>query len=63
MATQILALAILVLTCITGVWTWLKRRLSEKRKIAEEAREEYEEAIKSGDTSRITAALSKLNRL
>jgi hypothetical protein len=61
--TQILAVIGLILTCAIGIWKRFSRIRAEKRKLADEAQKEYEEALKSGDTSRITAALARLNRL
>jgi hypothetical protein len=63
MATQAIALAILVITCIIGVWKKFSRIQKEKRRLADEAKTEYEEAVKSGDVSRISAALNRINRL
>ena len=52
----------LLLTAAIGIWRFVKRLRSQKRKQAEEARKQFEEGIKNADASSITSALDRLNR-
>jgi hypothetical protein len=63
MTTQILAAAILFMTCAIGVWKWIARLKSEKRRIANEAKKKLDSAVDSGDTSTITTAFDSMRRL
>jgi hypothetical protein len=63
MTAQIIVLAILILTCVIGIWKHFSRTAQYRRVEAEKARKEYEDAAKSGDTSRITASLNRMHRL
>lgn len=63
MAMQILVVIGAILTCVIGVWRWIKRIRSEKRKMIDEAQKKYLEAVRDGDTSTATAMLDRINRL
>jgi len=63
MAQSILAIIGSVLAIIIGLWRYFGRRNAEKRKQAEQARKDLEDAEKNGDISGITSAVDDINRL
>ena len=63
MGNAILTVIALVLSCVIGVWKLFSRRNEYKRKQAEQAKKELDEAKKNKDTSGITAAVDDINQL
>lgn len=63
MATQIIALAILIVTCIIGVWKKFSRIQKEKRRLADEAKAKLDSGVSSGNTSDITTGFDHINRV
>ena len=55
------------LAAIAGVVLLILKQIfgkaAAKKKLCDEARREYEDAVKTGDTSAITAAMSRINKL
>ena len=51
MTTQIITLAILILSAIAGLWKYYGRKNAEKRKLADEAGEKLDEAQKNKSKS------------
>jgi membrane protein implicated in regulation of membrane protease activity len=63
MTNQIIALAILVFTAAIGIWKFVGRIKSEKRKLLDEADKMHDEALEARDPSRITASHDRINRI
>ena len=61
--TQILVVIGLILTCIIGVWKWLVRVKSEKRKLADEARKKLDDAKANNSKSDFLDSFGNINRV
>jgi preprotein translocase subunit YajC len=61
--SQWLAVIGSILACIIGLWKYFGRKAAERRKQAEQAMKELDEAEKNKDTSGITSAVDDINRL
>jgi ABC-type nickel/cobalt efflux system permease component RcnA len=58
-----LAVIGLVLTCAIGIWKFVARLKSEKRKLADEARTKLDEAKKTSNNSDFLDAFERIDRL
>lgn len=63
MASQVLAVIALFLTCCIGVWKFVARMKSEKRKLADKAREQLDNAHKNKDKSSLLDSWDSINRV
>jgi len=63
MGTQILGIISSVLLIIIGLWKYFGRKAAEKRKLADEARKDLDNAKKSDSPSDFLDAFGKSNRL
>lgn len=63
MATQIIALAILVMTAVIGLWKHFTRTAIYKRKVADDAQKKTNDGVDKGDTSGITDGFDTINRV
>ena len=52
----------LVLTCAIGVWKWIARTKSEKRRLADEAQQKIDKATGDGDESDLLDGFNTINR-
>ena len=60
---QILAVIGLVLTCAIGIWKFMARIKSEKRKLADEARKKLDDAKANNSKSDFLDAFGNTNRM
>lgn len=63
MVTQILAAAILFMTCAIGIWKWIARLKSERRRIMDEAKKNLDKAHDGGDESDLLDGWDRINRV
>ena len=62
MAVGIIAAIGTLLSLIFAVWRWVKRMKREERRIADEAKAQLDEGIRTNDPSLITAAFDRVRR-
>lgn len=60
---SIVAVIGLILTCAIGIWNWIKRLRSEKRKIADDARKKLDDAKTNSSPSDFVDAFDSMRRL
>ena len=60
MIVAICSAIVAVISIFVGLWKYFGRVNAYKRKACDEAKKEYDDAIQSGDISRINAAIGKL---
>lgn len=58
--TQIFTIIASILACIIGVWKYFGRKAAEKRKQAEQARKDLDEANKNDDPSSFLDAFGRV---
>ena len=63
MSTGLLSIIGSALLIIIGLWCYVDRKAATKRALADEAKRNLDNAKKNDDTSGITAAADRINRL